>query len=314
MTHQPAPTSMGWRILQFAPVRLVLLGAPLLYCLGTSNHFMDQNTDSPIAAIMAAAGMIALAMWIYVGFARFIERRAPGDLALGPMPRELGLGLLIGSGLYTLCVVVLTAIGVIRFESINPVSILIPAIAMALSSGFLEELLFRGALFRIVEQWLGSWASVIISSAVFGLVHLMNPAATMTGAIFISIEAGVLLAAAYMLTRRLWLGIGFHISWNYTQSAVFSGIVSGGVAEPGLFKTVATGPDILTGGNFGLEASLIACLVCTTTGVYLLVRAMRRGNVIAPFWSRPRVAIDEPAQHPETGSIASAERGDTASI
>lgn len=299
MTYASATTPPWLRIVQFPPVRLVLLGVPLFACLGTSNLFMDQNKAVPANAIFAAAGMIALAMWVYVGFARFIERREPGDLALGPLPRELGLGLLIGSGLYTLCVLMLTAIGVVRFEGVNPVSILIPAIAMALSSGFLEELLFRGALFRIVEEWLGSWASVIISSAVFGFVHLMNPAATMTGAIFISIEAGVLLAAAYMLTRRLWLGIGFHISWNYTQSAVFSGIVSGGVAEPGLFKTVFTGPDILTGGNFGLEASLVACVVCTSTGIFLLMKAIRRGNIIAPFWKRSQTAMSNPAQRHE---------------
>jgi hypothetical protein len=106
----------------------------------------------------------------------------------------------------------------------------------------------------------------------------------------------VLLAAAYMLTRRLWLGIGFHISWNYTQSAVFSGVVSGSVADPGLFKTVMTGPDLLTGGSFGLEASLIACLLCTTAGTILVMRAVRRGQVMQPFWSRTQPEIATSAE------------------
>jgi membrane protease YdiL (CAAX protease family) len=290
----PMPTAPLWlRILQFPPIRLVLLGFPLLMCLGQSNFYMDHNKDSWFMAAVAAAGMIALAMWIYVGFARFVERREPSDLALDPGLRELGLGLLVGSGLYTASVLILMLLGVIRIEGTNPVSFMAPAISMAISAGFLEELLFRGALFRIVECWLGSWASVVISSVVFGFVHLMNPAATLTGAIFISIEAGLLLAAAYMLTRRLWLGIGFHISWNYTQSAVFSGIVSGGVAEPGLFKTVVNGPELLTGGSFGLEASLIPCLLCTATGVVLALRSVRRGHVVLPFWKQPR----EPMLH-----------------
>lgn len=125
---------------------------------------------------------------------------------------------------------------------------------------------------------------------VFGFVHLLNPDATMTGAIFISIEAGLLLAAAYMLTRRLWLGIGFHISWNYTQSAVFGGVVSGGVADPGLFKTVITGPDLITGGGFGLEASLIPCILATTTGAFLTVKAVQAGHVVLPFWSKSKDA------------------------
>jgi hypothetical protein len=138
-------------------------------------------------------------------------------------------------------------------------------------------------------------AWVVISSVVFGFVHLLNPMATLTGAIFISIEAGLLLAAAYMLTRRLWLGIGFHISWNYFQSAVFGGVVSGGVAEPGLLKTVITGPDLITGGSFGLEASLIPCLLATSTGVFLAVRAVQAGHVVLPFWSQKSVPLPQVA-------------------
>lgn len=286
MNDNDATVPVWLRILQFPPIRLFLLGYPLFYCLGYSNAFMEQNKGNILPLIVAAMGMVALAMWVYVGFARFVERRSPGDLALVPGMRELGIGMLFGSGLYTASVLVLLAMGIMRIEGTNPVSVMLPAISMAISSGFLEELLFRGALFRIVEEWLGSWISVVISSVVFGAVHLMNPAATLTGAIFISIEAGLLLAAAYMLTQRLWLGIGFHISWNYTQSAVFGGIVSGGVAEPGLFKTVTEGPELLTGGNFGLEASLVPCILATTAGIILVVKAVRRGHVVVPFWNQ----------------------------
>jgi membrane protease YdiL (CAAX protease family) len=132
----------------------------------------------------------------------------------------------------------------------------------------------------------GTWISLAVSSAVFGFVHLINPAGTITGAIYISIEAGLLLAAAYMLTRRLWLSIGFHMAWNYTQSAIFSGIVSGAVSDPGLIRSNIKGPDVLTGGSFGLESSVIAFALCTATGVVFLIVAVRRGNVVAPPWAR----------------------------
>ncbi len=108
----------------------------------------------------------------------------------------------------------------------------------------------------------------------------MNPAATLMGAIFISVEAGILLAAAFMLTRRLWMSMGFHIAWNYTQSGVFSGIVSGGDTDPGLIKPAIDGPALLTGGTFGLESSVIAFLLCTATGVILLIMAVRRGHIV----------------------------------
>jgi membrane protease YdiL (CAAX protease family) len=290
MSDQTEPAPLWLRIVQFPPIRLFLLGYPLFYCLGFSNAFMEQNAGIPLARAVAVVSMIALAMWVYIGFARLIERREPSDLALDPGLKELGIGMLVGAGLYTLGVLVLIVLGYGRIEGMNPVSVMIPVMAAAMSAGFLEELLFRGALYRIVEEWLGSWISVLVSSVVFGMVHLMNPAATLTGAIFISIEAGLLLAAAYMLTRRLWLGIGFHIAWNYTQSAVFGGVVSGSIAEPGLFKTVFTGPDLITGGGFGLEASLIPCIIATSTGVFLAVRAVRAGHVVQPFWSRAKHA------------------------
>lgn len=283
------PTTPLWlRVLQYPPVKLLVLGGMLFYCIGFSNLFMSENKGVTLPATIAAVAMITLGMVIYFGFARLIERREVSELSLPGMAKEMGIGILVGAGLYTACMLILMVMGIYRMDGLNPASFLIPAIASALSSGFLEELLFRGALFRIVEEWLGSWISIIISSAVFGLVHLANPDATLTGAIFISVEAGVLLAAAYMVTRRLWMSIGFHVSWNYTQSAVFGGIVSGGIAEPGLIKPILEGPDLLTGGQFGLEASLTAFLLCTTTGVILLVMAVRKGNIVQPFWKRSK--------------------------
>jgi uncharacterized protein len=286
MSEETAPTPMLLRVLQFPLIRLALLGAPLFACIAFSNTFMEENKGNALASIVAATAMVSLAMCIYFGFVRWIERREVTEFALPGMAKELGIGLLVGAGLYSGCMLILMILGIFRIEGFNPLSTMLPAIALAISSGFLEELLFRGALFRIVEEWLGSWVSIIVSSVVFGFGHLSNPDATMTGAVFISVEAGLLLAAAYMLTRRLWMSIGFHMAWNYTQSAVFGGIVSGGVAEPGLIKPILDGPILLTGGNFGVEASLTAFVLCTTAGVILLVMAKRRGQIMGPFWQR----------------------------
>jgi membrane protease YdiL (CAAX protease family) len=191
------------------------------------------------------------------------------------MGRELGIGLIIGAGLYATCELILMALGIYRIDGLNPLSFMVPAIAMALSAGIFEELLFRGVLFRSVETWFGSWAALVVSSLVFGLTHLMNPHGTLEGALFIAVEAGILLAAAFMLTRRLWLSMGFHVAWNYTQSAIFSGIVSGNEASQGLVRSTVKGPDLLTGGSFGVESSVLALLLCTTTGIVMLVMAAK---------------------------------------
>ncbi len=277
---------MWLRIAQFPPLRLAVFGVVMFYMLGYSNKFIGETAGNPLLQIAVVIGWSAMGFAVYIGLVRLIERRPVTELALPGMGRELGTGILVGAGLYTACILLLMVMGIYKIDGLNPVSYLLPALALPLSSGIFEELLFRGVLFRIVEEWLGSWISLVVSSLVFGLVHLMNPAATVMGAVFISVEAGVLLAAAYMLTRRLWMSMGFHIAWNYTQSGVFSGTVSGGYVEPGLIKPVVDGPTLLTGGGFGVESSVIAFVLCTGTGAALLFLATRRGHIVPPFWKR----------------------------
>lgn len=287
MTENFRTQSSFWpRILQHPAFRLLGLGFIIFSMMAVSGGFMEKFKGNSLQSIGAVAAMTTAAIAVYVGWARLIERRSASELSLSGAGREWGAGLLVGAGLYTASVLILIALGVYRIEGLNPWTFVIPALAMALSSGVFEELLFRGVLFRSVSDMFGDWIALLVSAAVFGLVHLHNPAATLTGAIFISVEAGILLAAAYMLTRRLWLSIGFHMSWNYTQSAIFSGIVSGGVAEPGLIRSNIKGPEILTGGSFGLESSIIAFALCTATGMVLLIMILRRGTIERPAWAR----------------------------
>ena len=283
----PDKPPLWLRVLQFPLVRLILLGPLLFLMMGISNGFWEYKfADSPLIGIAMAALMAALGFAVYIAFVKFIERRPVSELALPAMGRELGLGLLIGASLYTLCVLVLMVLGVYRIEGVNPLALMLPSVAMALSSGVFEELLHRGTIFRNVEELLGSWIALLASALFFGFRHLSNADGNIVGAIAITIEAGLLLAAVYLLTRRLWLSIGFHIAWNFTQSGIFSGSVSGAFEQPGLFKATIEGPELLTGGKFGMEATIVALLICTTAGLVMLIMAVRRGNIAPPFWQR----------------------------
>lgn len=267
-------------------VRIVVLGGGLIFLMAWAEGRIFLVKDNPLLGAAIALGLGLVAMAIYVGYARLVERREATELSLPGAGREFALGALIGAGLYTACAVILMILGIYQVEGLNPVSFLIPAIAMAVKSAIFEELVFRGVLLQSVESMLGTWAGVIVSSAAFGLVHLMNPDATIGGAIYITIEAGLLLGGAYLVTRRLWMAIGFHMAWNYVQSAIFSGIVSGAVNEPGLIRDTLQGPDLLTGGSFGMERSIVALILCTTAGVILLLIAKRRGHILPPPWKR----------------------------
>ncbi len=255
------------RIFASPPLRILLLGFLLVWLMAMNGEVMFSYAAEPSKAAMHVIAIAIAGFAVYIGHAHFIEQR-PVVAELGPqgLGRQLGIGLLIGAGLYTACELLLMALGVYRITGLNPPSYLIPAVGMAISSSVFEELLFRGVLFRSVEAWFGSWAALAVSSLAFGLTQLMNPQGTLEGALFIAVEAGILLAGGYMLTRQLWLSIGFHMAWNYTQSAIFSSIVSGNEAEPGLIRSTVKGPTLLTGGDFGVESSLFALLVCTTTG------------------------------------------------
>ena len=87
-----------------------------------------------------------------------------------------------------------------------------------------------------------------ITVALFGLVHLGNPNSSLYGAAAIGIEAGVLLGAAYVLTRRLWLVIGIHFGWNFIQAGVFGPNVSG-IRVESLLRSELSGPELLSGGS-----------------------------------------------------------------
>jgi uncharacterized protein len=223
----------------------------------------------------------------YAAFVNVVERRRPTELALGGAAAELAAGVLLGAVLFTVTIGLIWLLGFYHVNGTNPWTVLLPSLALSLMSGVTEELLFRGIVFRIMEEGLGSALALALSALFFGLLHLANPNASLVAALAIAIEAGLLLGAAYMLTRRLWLAIGVHFAWNFVQGGVFGVAVSGNETQ-GLLQSTLSGPALLSGGAFGAEASVFAVLACLGATAYLLWRVRQRGGWVAPFWARPR--------------------------
>lgn len=211
------------------------------------------------------------------------SRRALPDLAIGMLMGFLIMALTVGAAavadIYNIAG---------RGDSSQLVHELVTS---AIMPAFMEELLFRGILFRWLEEFGGSFVAFLLTSAMFGAAHLMNPNATAVAAFGIAIEAGVLLGGAYMLTRSLWLPIGLHAAWNFTQGEIFDVPVSG-LDEHGLVQAKLSGPALLSGGGFGLEASLFAMVIATTAGIWLVWLAVKRGQLMQPRWVRLRSQRD----------------------
>ncbi len=256
-------------------------------------------TDQPWFVIASGAVGIVAVCLSYGTYVRLLEKRPVVELSSAGATLEFVAGAVLGLGLFAATVACLWLGGWYRLEGFGGWPTVELLFAVGLTPAFFEEILMRGVLFRITEDSLGTWIAVAISALVFGLLHLMNPGATLVATLCIALEAGVLLALAYLMTRRLWLPIGLHFGWNFTQGGIFGLAVSGGRTQ-GLFRSSLAGPELISGGAFGAEASIFAVLVCGSMSLYLLTRARREDRIIGPFWARNRdVEVIKTASEPE---------------
>ncbi|MDE2428857.1 MAG: hypothetical protein KGM99_09025, partial [Burkholderiales bacterium] len=107
--------------------------------------------------------------------------------------------------------------------------------------------------------------------------------ATIFSSVAIALEAGFLFGAVYMLTHRLAMCVGLHAAWNFAQGGIFGVAVSGKSAK-GWMQSGLHGPDWLTGGVFGAEASLVAVLILVAVGAYIFWLVKQRGLLKLPYW------------------------------
>jgi membrane protease YdiL (CAAX protease family) len=229
------------------------------------------------------------ALMVYVASARLLERRRVSELDPRYAPAELGIGLLTGFALFSAVMAILWAMAIYHIVGFGNPAGIGEAVALAILSGTLEELLFRGILFRISSRLVGTWGALLFTSAFFGLAHLANKGATFSSGVAIMLEAGMLLGAAYALTQRLWLPIGLHIAWNFTESSVYGMQVSGNSIGNSFIRGSLSGPPLLTGGAFGPEASISAVAVCFALAMCLLWRTVKLGRIEAPAWKHRNV-------------------------
>jgi len=196
-------------------------------------------------------------------------------------------GIVLGAVLVSLCIAILAVAGSYSITGFDgDYSPWTALLVTGVCAGIAEEILFRGVLFRLVEEGLGTWGAVAVSALVFGGSHLTNSDGTLWAAIAIAVEAGILFAAVYVITRSLWWCIGLHFAWNVMEGPVFGSIVSGTGAQSSWFIASWTGPDILTGGAFGLEASIVPVVLLGALGLGLLAYASRKHLLVSPIWVR----------------------------
>lgn len=290
----PAGNSPLWKVILFPvllPVLFILVYSIPVYAILVPASYLPESVKSLQGfrpGMELFVHLLSVTASVFICFVLIGKKTWKETPLLDPrwLP-ELGKGLLWGAAIMSLTVGVLATAGYYRitgflWETDTAVmSFLIINLISLTSVALSEEVLFRAGLFQQIESYWGSYPALIISSLFFGLAHLGNPESTLFGSLAISLEAGLLLGAAYMLTRKIWLVTGLHLTWNFFQGPVFGCIISGSSStQTGLIRPEISGPDLLTGGGFGPEGGLVAVLLATSAGVYFLIRAHQTGNVL----------------------------------
>jgi hypothetical protein len=250
----------------------------------------DVERPGPGVLVVAAAVLdAALAVAAYVGVVALMDRRRPSELSLRGAGAEFGLGALLGAAMILVSFGLIVAAGGYDVGGFGYPGDFAVSLAAGISAGFVEEIVFRGLFLRVLEEGLGTWLALAATALLFGLVHLGNENATLWGAVAIAIEAGILLGAVFVLTRRLWAVVGLHVAWNFVQGAVVGSEVSGtGFGADGLIDSEPSGPDLVSGGVFGVEASVVTVVVCVIVAAALLWWAVKADRIVQPAWARAR--------------------------
>jgi membrane protease YdiL (CAAX protease family) len=283
--------SIGQKILHF-PLTKIIIGVSVCGAVLSIGKLLitkildltalDVNIKNLITGLVVA--LFAIVSYTYLF--KFYEKREIKEFSKNRLFKSLTIGILLGVLLQSLTILVIYLKGGYSIVSINLILFLVPPLTMAFTSAIFEEILMRGIIFRITEEKLGSYFSLFISAILFGAMHLGNPNSSLVAAIGLAIQAGLLLASAYIYSRNLWFPIAIHFGWNFTQSGIFGANVSGSTISKTLITSKIEGSEWFTGGQFGPEGSIQATAFCLIATVILLILSHKEGKIISPYWKR----------------------------
>jgi membrane protease YdiL (CAAX protease family) len=274
---RPDVDRLWWRVLRHPVGRMITASLAMFLPLALSFALMEAFLPKDMGVAwsnLVAVIVCVLGYWAYVNR---VEQRGVTELSGSGAPAEwrrgAGLGVLLG----LLTLAPLYVLGVYRVEGFGDGIRLLKQIPEMLLVSVIEEFLIRAVMFRIAEQAWGSRRALVFSTVLFVAAHLPGEISLM--GVLVTAAASLAFTAAYQLSRRLWLPMGMHFAWNYLFSAVFSVPVSGHDAN-GWLHGALSGPEWLSGGAYGVEASAMALVVWVVTSAILLRRVYSSGKFI----------------------------------
>ncbi|MDH4158571.1 MAG: CPBP family intramembrane metalloprotease, partial [candidate division Zixibacteria bacterium] len=212
---QASPTSVAGKILQFPLVRILAASLSLVPAtlLRPGYKYLIAPSLSESVEVMVGHAERVLGIVLFIVFyrlyTRIVERREAHEMGSKGALKEFGQGVLIGGGILCTIVLIMAIAGYYSIAGFtSDWTVALHTIIPFGIAAFAEELLFRIIFFKLTEELAGSWVALILQAAFFGFAHIGNPNASVWAAVAIALEASILLAAAFMYTRRIWLVFG----------------------------------------------------------------------------------------------------------
>jgi hypothetical protein len=230
----------------------------------------------------------AAAVFIYILLFSFYEKRKITELSFSSLGKSANLGFFTGFLLQSLFIFIIFLAGGYTIIQVNPFSDMIPALTMALTAGFVAEIIIIGVVFRLIENQFGTSVSIIIMILLFIIAHSGVKDGNLVSVLSTSINAGLLLPAAYVFSRNLWLPIFLHFAWDFTEPGIYGAINPSISITKSLFESKISGSRLITGGPLGPQNSIQALIICLITGFIFLWLAKRKNNLI-PFSTSVKV-------------------------
>jgi len=239
-------------------VTMLILGLPL-----TSS--LDVNS-LPSVAIQLVTMVITLLMVLL--FCQVFDNRPMKTLGFslaGNKLNHLISGMIWGVGLMTIIYGILYFSGNITIINIEfKPEVVLSSLFLFAIVAINEEVMTRGYMLNNLMSSHNKYLSLAIVAAIFSVLHLFNAHTSVFSTINIFL-AGFVLGIYYIHQKNLWFPIGMHFTWNFFQGSVY-GIAVSGTEPHGIITSEVSGSELLTGGEFGLEGSLI--------GTFLIIIAM----------------------------------------
>jgi membrane protease YdiL (CAAX protease family) len=263
------------RLLRF-PITWMLVGAAAIILVQGLWLVLTERAEGAGSLFLTLLlGIVAILMYKLI--MKYVALRPIPELSGHHAGGEAVRGVITGAVFIAVSTLIIVMLGGYSFQwaaAADPGSILMTSIETALSAAIVEELVFRGLMLQAIQKLWGSWIALAVTSLTFGAFHLGNPGATLWSALAITLEAGVLLGAAFLWRRNLWFAMGLHFAWNALEAAL--GIPVSGLPAAGLFTVKAHGAALLTGGDFGLEGSIITVILGLVIAIPMLIRAAQK--------------------------------------